>query len=133
QRDVRIASDVGQARQLRRSLRLRVHARIDHVTFYREHDGHQVGTTVGSHRGHPGHAARGEPAPGLGLVERGHSTPSSDSRNRLRSSPPVYPPSPPPVWRTRWHGTTIGSGFEPSAFPAARYARELPARPATSV
>ncbi len=31
----------------------------------------------------------------------------------------------------RWQGTTIGIGLEPSALPAAREARGLPATPAT--
>src|SRR5204862_446972 len=38
----------------------------------------------------------------------------------LRSGPPPYPPIPPPLCSTRWQGTTMGMGFEPSAFPAAR-------------
>jgi len=40
---------------------------------------------------------------------------------------------PPPTCRTRWHGITIGSGFEPSALPAARAAPGLPAFAATSL
>ena len=32
----------------------------------------------------------------------------------------------PPVRSTRWHGITIGIGFEPSALPAAREPRGLP-------
>src|SRR5437660_3551515 len=38
--------------------------------------------------------------------------PSTASSNRLRSTPPVYPPRPPVECSTRWQGTTIGSGFE---------------------
>ena len=37
-----------------------------------------------------------------------------------------------PARSTRWHGTTIGIGLWPSAVPAARKARGLPARAATS-
>ena len=39
--------------------------------------------------------------------------------------------SPPPLRRTRWQGTTIGSGLAPSALPAARDPRGLPASVAT--
>src|SRR4051812_27299002 len=58
--------------------------------------------------------------------------PSSDRRRSLRSRPPVYPPSAPPVRSTLWHGTTIGIGLAPSALPAARTARSLPAASAMS-
>ena len=42
-------------------------------------------------------------------------------------SVPPYPPTLPPVLTIRWQGTTIGIGFDPSALPAARTARGLPA------
>ena len=72
------------------------------------------------------HAARS-----LHALSSGCSAPSSSSSQRLRSSPPPYPPSAPPVRSTRWHGITIGIGFDPSALPAAREPRGLPASPAT--
>jgi hypothetical protein len=59
--------------------------------------------------------------------------PSSFSSSTLLSSPPPYPPSPPPESSTRWQGTTIGIGLEPSALPAARAARALPAASAISL
>jgi len=34
---------------------------------------------------------------------------------RFISSPPPYPPMPPPVATTRWHGRTMGSGLAPLA------------------
>ena len=67
-----------------------------------------------------------------GAYIRGVSAPSSSSRNLFRSSPPPYPPSAPPERRTRWQGITIGMGLAPSALPAARAPRGLPASAATS-
>ena len=60
------------------------------------------------------------------------SEPSSLSRKCFFSAPPVYWPITPPLRTTRWQGTTIGSGFRPSAVPVARAARGLPAISASS-
>ena len=48
------------------------------------------------------------------------------------SSPPPKPVSEPFVPTTRWHGMTIGIGFEAMVLPTARNARGLPARRAIS-
>lgn len=71
-----------------------------------------------------------EPQP---LATQLTSTPSIRSSASFIGSPPPYPPMPPPLRRTRWQGTTIGSGLEPQAVPAARTARSLPALRAISV
>ncbi len=46
--------------------------------------------------------------------------PSSSSNFRFRSSPPPNPTSEPSAPITRWHGTTTGTGFRPSAAPTTR-------------
>ena len=62
---------------------------------------------------------------------RARSAPSIARSRRFTARPPAYPTSDPSEPTTRWHGTTIGIGFEFSAPPAARDAFSLPARRAT--
>ncbi len=57
---------------------------------------------------------------------------SSARRRALRSSPPAYPVSSPPLPTMRWQGTTIVKGLRPVAAPAARAAPFAPARAASS-
>src|SRR5262249_23163116 len=51
---------------------------------------------------------------------------SRSSRNALRSGPPPLLPAPPAAGTTRWHGTTIAMGLDPTAFPTARAAVGFP-------
>ena len=60
------------------------------------------------------------------------SAPSSSSSARFVGSPPPKPVSEPSAPITRWHGTTIGSGFAPFAAPTARDAAGRPTRRASS-
>src|ERR1700728_3540674 len=50
----------------------------------------------------------------------------------FRPSPHRYPATPPPVRTTRWHGTTIGTGFVAHARATARAPRGVPNPAATS-
>src|SRR5205807_10195664 len=63
-----------------------------------------------------------------------HSPPSIASMRRFVAVPPwaEKPPILPPAATTRWHGTTIGSGLRPSAWPTARAAPAAPSRAAIS-
>src|SRR5262249_26776672 len=56
------------------------------------------------------------------------------NRRSFVATPPFAekPPGLPPAASTRWHGTRIGSGFLPSAWPTARAERGAPIRAAIS-
>src|SRR5215472_12709274 len=60
--------------------------------------------------------------------------PSIASMRSFVATPPwaEKPPILPPAASTRWHGTTIGNGFCPSAWPTARAAPGTPRRAAIS-
>src|SRR5205823_13206468 len=120
----------GQALEARRPLRFVVDGPVDRASLHREDERNHVRRAVRPDRCQASDAGGGQPR--QRLLRRHAAMPSMASSARLRSRPPVYPPSPPPVRRTRWHGTTIGMGLAPRALPAARTARSLPAFVATS-
>ena len=66
-----------------------------------------------------------------GLTSHQAVTPSMASRARLSFKPPPYPPIP-LLASTRWHGTMIGIGLRPLAWPTARGALGRPTRRASS-
>src|SRR5205807_7093347 len=115
---------------------------VEHVVAPTPETRHRGGNVERTGEGNPRPAVRatgpGGPARRTGADARGgHGrvaviAPSSCSRKRLRSSPPPYPPSAPPVRSTRWQGTTSGIGLVASALPAAREASGLPAWTARS-
>src|SRR5439155_13531504 len=126
-------------------LPLLVDGPVDRVAGQDEHEGNHMGHSAGVRSGQAGDPGLSQTFPSLPRVHAqrwrgriapppwwGRLTPSSSSRATFRSRPPVYPPRPPPVRTTRWHGTTIGTGFAPSALPAARTAPGLPTREAMS-
>src|ERR1700733_11100713 len=72
----------------------------------------------------PAQPLRAGAAPAVVLVflvrGGGHAAASRESRVRLASTPPRYPPMPPSERTTRWQGTTRGSGLVAHAVPTAR-------------
>ena len=81
---------------------------------------------------HARRTARGRSSNSIGVA--GASAPSISSRRSFVATPPraEKPPSLPPAARTRWHGTTIGNGFCPSAWPTSRARPGSPSRAAIS-
>ncbi|MCW2977250.1 MAG: hypothetical protein JWM06_2531 [Actinomycetia bacterium] len=59
------------------------------------------------------------------------SAPSSRNSCTFRSSPPAYPVRLPFAPTTRWHASTIGTGFRFMTVPTARAAPRLPASSAS--
>src|SRR5882672_12171996 len=62
------------------------------------------------------------------------TAPSIASILSLVATPPLAenPPGLPPAASTRWHGTTIGQGLRPSAWPTSRDSSTPPSRLAIS-